>query len=211
MWQHFDYEYLPYPLQVRPTSPTTEEYLEERAAAIDQAIDTLSGWYAPALEALTNPEVRVEMYGVWDQSLFRAHVGVRGEIACIATQAPGRDDEVGGEVALRAVRAGDVGRALASTLSVKPSNPLREWRFASARNDADEQARRREMRAVMAKGAVAVLPVGVHPGPGIDWRPTPDTQTLEIMCRRSRNSPGVSVTDFPMFGCAGLRVAGVVG
>lgn len=35
--------------------------------------------------------------------------------------------------------------------------------------------------------------------------------TAELDCRRSRNSPGVSVTDFPMFGCAGLRVAGVVG
>ena len=184
MWEHFDYEYLPYPLQVRPTSPTTEEYLAERATAIDQAIATVSDWYTPALEALTNPEVRVEMFGVWAESRLRAHVGIRGEIACVVTQSEGRDDDAGGEVVLRAVRTEDVGRALAKQLSVKAATPAREWRFASARDDADEQAKRRELQTVMANGVVAVVPVGVHPGPGIDWSPNALTQSFEIVSVR---------------------------
>ncbi len=132
MWEQFHYDRLPYPMQVRSTSPTLGEYADERSVALQEAHRTLTEWYEPALTALTNPEVRIEIFGSRRGVPIRLHVGVRGEIACIAAQQPGVDEDAGGEVGLRAVHSSDVGRALAATLAVVPGQPQREWRFTGA-------------------------------------------------------------------------------
>ncbi|MGC4936043.1 ESX secretion-associated protein EspG [Gordonia sp. DT30] len=184
MWEHFGHEYLPYPLGARPTSDTTDEHRYEQIDAIDEAITTLTEWYEPALVALTTPEVRVEIFGSRWGRLFRAHVGIRDGIACLATQEPGRDPDIGGEVTLRALNSVDVGKALAKTLDVNVSGTPREWRFTGASTGPDELAKERELDAVMARGLVATLPVGVLPGAMVDWRPDPDTKTFDIVTVR---------------------------
>ncbi|MDL9937746.1 ESX secretion-associated protein EspG [Gordonia sp. ABSL1-1] len=180
LWTEFDYENLPYPFQVRPTSATIGEYNRERLEAMEEAVKTLDEWYAPAIEALTNPEVRVEMFGWWPSDRFRGHIGVRGEIACIAIQSPSAADDIGGEVTLRAVRTGDIGQAMAKILDVQPCTPPLEWRFAAATANADEQAKARELATVMSTGERAILPIGFLAGPAIDWRAEPDSQTFGL-------------------------------
>ncbi|WP_246007916.1 ESX secretion-associated protein EspG [Gordonia oryzae] len=184
MWQHVNEEYLPYPLGVRPTSATTAEHRHEQIEAIDEAITTLSEWYEPALVALTSPEVRVEIFGPRNGELFRAHVGVRGGIACLATQEPGRDPDIGGEITLRALHTGDVGRALAKTLGTSVVGTPQEWRFTGSSAGPDELAMERELDAVMAKGILAVLPVGVLPGPMVDWSADEGAHTFDIVSVR---------------------------
>lgn len=181
MWEQFGYDYPPYPLNFRPTADTIEGYVDEQIQAIDEATATLADWYAPAINALTRPEVRVEILGTRRGGLFRAHVGVLGAIACIATQKPGAASDIGGEVTLRAVKTSDVGRALAKLIDVKTQLPLREWRFNDARDDADTAAKRREVEALMANGVESMLPIGVLPGQARDWRIDRDTQSFEIV------------------------------
>lgn len=184
MWEQFNYDCLPYPFGVRPESPTQGEYVVERIEALSEALEVLSGWYEPALTALTNPAARVEIFGHRRSRPVRVHVGVRDGIACIAAQEPGREADIGGDVTMRAVREPDVGRALANMIDATPSNPPREWRFSSANDNADEQAKRREVDAMMANGFESVLPVGILPGPAIDWRPDARAQSFEIVSLR---------------------------
>ncbi|AFA74297.1 hypothetical protein GPOL_c32830 [Gordonia polyisoprenivorans VH2] len=184
MWEQFHYDRLPYPMQVRSTSPTLGEYADERSVALQEAHRTLTEWYEPALTALTNPEVRIEIFGSRRGVPIRLHVGVRGEIACIAAQQPGVDEDAGGEVGLRAVHSSDVGRALAATLAVVPGQPQREWRFTGGRSTADEQAKERELATMFAGGLDAVIPVGILAGPAIDWRSDDSSHTFDIVSVR---------------------------
>ncbi len=187
MWEHFGYEYLPYPLSVRPTSDTIEEHRLEQLDAIDEALKTLREWYEPALVALSDPEVRVEILGRRAGELIRVHVGVRDEISCIATQVPGREPDIGGDVTLRAVRSVDVGRALVKMFDINVSGAFREWRFSGRATDADEQAKERELEMLTANGVDGILPVGILPGPIVDnWDAQPGTLSFDIIHVRGK-------------------------
>ncbi|MEV0540341.1 ESX secretion-associated protein EspG [Nocardia salmonicida] len=176
---------LPYPLTFRPElAETYEIHQERREAAFARLRQVYDDGLHKVFRALLEPEVRVEiegLYGPGQSEVVRVYAGIIEGHAALAVQASGPTREKGGDIALSIVPLADLAAAIVTNLprAQGGSTP----RFEGRRSDLDaatyarhptrlspiEQTQRFFRRPRTSTGEITV-----YPGFQVDSRPTAD-------------------------------------
>ncbi|RJO78709.1 ESX secretion-associated protein EspG [Nocardia panacis] len=183
----FGRDRLPYPLRYLPDHlDALDDYARARAEAAQQLVNAADEQLFRTVSTLLNPQVRVEIHGVYGQGLdrvVRVHAGLVGRTAALAAQMPGPTPEYGGDVILFACASEDLPTHLAANLPA--FRPGAEPPITGRRSDlaAVEYARhptrlshKEKLDRILRRRRSGVGEVTVYPGGAIDARPTADGQ-----------------------------------
>lgn len=183
----FGRDRLPYPIRVLPlgpteTPPTAEEYERARAAAAQRLSRLADERLFTALRTLLEPQVRIEVHGIYDRGferVVRVHAGLAGESATVAIQQPGPTKEYGGDIRLLSLPGHELAACVVSTLP--RCAPGRYAALRGSRADIGRAeytrhptriSRTEEINRIIRRPRSAVGEIGVFAGPAIDARPT---------------------------------------
>lgn len=183
----FGRDRLPYPIRVLPlgpteTSPTTDEYERARIAAAQRLSRLADERLFTALRTLLEPQVRIEVHGIYDRGferVVRVHAGLAGESATVAIQQPGPTKEYGGDIRLLSLPGHELAACVVSTLP--RCAPGRYAAVRGSRADIGRAeytrhptriSRTEEINRIIRRPRSAVGEIGVFAGPAIDARPT---------------------------------------
>ncbi|MFD4291802.1 ESX secretion-associated protein EspG [Rhodococcus sp. NPDC058505] len=184
LWRLHGRDRLPYPLRCRGSADTADRHRRDRRAAAARMRAVLDEDLHEALTILLDPAVRVEVcgfHGVRLGSVTRLHAGIRGGVGALAAQAPGTDAV---RISLLPDRA--VPAAIAGALPAAPRGTgggVTGRRRVPApgavlRPIGDREA---ALAAFLGLPRTGIGEIGVHPGPAVDWRPSPDGAVVHWM------------------------------
>ncbi|WP_327148133.1 ESX secretion-associated protein EspG [Nocardia sp. NBC_01329] len=183
----FGRDRLPYPIRVLPlgpteTPPTFDEYEQVRLAAARRLADLADERLFRALETLLEPQVRIEVHGIYDRGferVVRMHAGVHGKSATLAVQVPGPTKDYGGDVVLHALPAQQLTARLVTYLPRCAIGGYPTVHGARADIGKVEYSRHptrisrtEEINRIIRRPRSGVGEIGVFAGPAIDSRPT---------------------------------------
>ncbi|WP_328391457.1 ESX secretion-associated protein EspG [Nocardia sp. NBC_00416] len=183
----FGRDRLPYPIRVLPLGPTetppnADEYEAARLAAAQRLRNMADERLFRVLRTLLEPQVRVEVHGVYDRGferVVRMHAGVTGPSATLAVQAPGPTKEYGGDILLLAIPSQQVAARLVAYLP--GCAPGRYAGVRGARSDIGKVeyarhptriSRTEEINRIVRRPRSGIGEIGVFAGPAVDSRPT---------------------------------------
>ncbi|MEV0367425.1 ESX secretion-associated protein EspG [Nocardia fusca] len=183
----FGRDRLPYPIRVLPlgpteTPPTSEEYEQVRLAAARRLADLADERLFRALETLLEPQVRLEVHGIYDRGferVVRMHAGVRGQSATLAVQAPGPTKEYGGDVLLYTVPDRQLAARIVAYLprcaaGIYPTvhGVRADIGKVEYSRHPTRMSRTEEINRIIRRPRSGIGEIGVFAGPAIDSRPT---------------------------------------
>ncbi|MET8795635.1 ESX secretion-associated protein EspG [Nocardia sp. NPDC004568] len=183
----FGRDRLPYPIRVLPLGPTEppptlDEYERFRSAAAQRLAAIADKRLFHALETLLEPQVRIEVHGIYDRGfdrVVRMHAGVAGQSATLAVQASGPTKEYGGDVLLHTLPARQLAARLVAYLPRCAAGGYRTVHGARADIGKVEYSRHptrisrtEEINRIIRRPRSGIGEIGVFAGPAIDSRPT---------------------------------------
>ena len=100
-WESSGLDRYPFPLSVRPTSKTVDERAAVRESLRPWLERTLDGDFQAMVQVLTNPQTRIQAFGL-DADARRVRVlGVSaGQTSVVASQRPGLADDGGADISI---------------------------------------------------------------------------------------------------------------
>ncbi|MFI5715941.1 ESX secretion-associated protein EspG [Nocardia sp. NPDC051750] len=107
---------LPYPLKYEFTTRFRSETLALKRKAVDSVRPRFDDDLVRALEVLLAPEARIELFGRNARHRLRAHAAVHDRHGILAVQAPGADDNTGGDIGLAFLPSSHIARAVTTVL-----------------------------------------------------------------------------------------------
>ncbi|GGL32347.1 ESX secretion-associated protein EspG [Nocardia jinanensis] len=183
----FGRDRLPYPIRVLPlgpteTPPTFDEYEQVRLAAARRLAELADERLFRTLETLLEPQVRIEVHGIYDRGferVVRMHAGVTGQSATLAAQAPGPTKDYGGDVLLHTLPAQQLAAEIVSYLPRCAAGGYATVHGARADIGKVEYARHptrisrtEEINRIIRRPRSGIGEIGVFAGPAIDSRLT---------------------------------------
>ncbi|MEU4313027.1 ESX secretion-associated protein EspG [Nocardia sp. NPDC024068] len=183
----FGRDRLPYPIRVLPlgpseTPPSADDYEQFRAEAARRLREIADERLFHALRVLLEPQVRVEVHGVYDRGferVVRLHAGIAGPAATLAVQTPGATKEYGGDIVLLSVPAEQLADRLVAQLPGCAAGRFGAVRGSRAEIGQVEYARHptrisrtEEINRIIRRPRSGIGEIGVFAGPAIDARPT---------------------------------------
>ncbi|MDI9917007.1 ESX secretion-associated protein EspG [Rhodococcus sp. IEGM 1379] len=182
LWDAVGRDRLPHPLRFHPHAETMTDLTQQRQHASERLIAVLDERLHRALEALVEPNVRVEVCGLTGQDVTRAHGVVVGGIGVLAVQLPGRQIDIGSDVTLSVGRASELPRMIVGAL---PQCAAGTGRWISVRqpsnlpghrimNSAGDPRVAEELKRFFGRPRTSVGEIATYPGIAVDARPTDD-------------------------------------
>ncbi|MGW1741435.1 ESX secretion-associated protein EspG [Nocardia sp. NPDC001965] len=183
----FGRDRLPYPIRVLPlgpteTPPTFDEYERVRLAAARRLAELADERLFRTLETLLEPQVRVEVHGMYDRGferVVRMHAGVHGKSATLAVQAPGPTKDYGGDVVLQSLPAQQLAAQIVTYLPRCATGGYPTVHGVRADIGKIEYSRHptrisrtEEINRIIRRPRSGIGEIGVFAGPAIDARPT---------------------------------------
>jgi len=161
---------LPYPLRHEFSTRFRSETRALQRTAIESLQPRIDDELVRTLEVLLHPEARIELFGRGRQRL-RAHAAVHARHGVIAVQAPGPDDDTGGDIDLAFLPASRIAEAITTVLPrCEPGRgktvqvPVAELEAPPPPvRDAWRPTEREQFTKLLAAPTSTVVHVGIYP------------------------------------------------
>ncbi|MBF6083812.1 ESX secretion-associated protein EspG [Nocardia cyriacigeorgica] len=193
LWQAFDRDVLPYPLQYRSTEDTQDAYEQAWKTAAAAVHDRFDEDLYAALRLLVQPEARIEVAGFAAAAptppsgrgapdrRVRAHAAISYQHAVLLTQQPTADADRGGQVRMELLNAAAVPARIAAGLpvcdrgtgtgiAVNRNDLDDDDRPLAAYSDASNRSPREQAGRFFNRPRTTVVHIAAHAGPDDETR-----------------------------------------
>lgn len=185
LWSGYGRDRLPYPLQYRTGIAEFDQLKRHREAAVESLLEKYDPAIERAVAVLLDPEARVESKGYVghnDSNIIRFHGAIRGDAGVTLAQAPGADEDTGGDVTLTYCTPAQVAALTVAALprtqpGTKPPVEVRREQLAAEEDHFEYRAGRLssadQLNRIFHRPRRAFGEISAHSGPAVDARPTP--------------------------------------
>ncbi|QIS08810.1 ESX secretion-associated protein EspG [Nocardia arthritidis] len=171
---------LPYPLRFRSETTDLSGLKRQRDAAAEALLGKHTDELERALQALFDPEVRIELKGFGGPNVYRFHGAVQGQAGTAVAQSPGTAPDTGGDVLMSYGNANHVATLAVTALpriraGAQPPIEIRREDLAADRDryvrEPYEISVTRQLDRIFKRERLGFGEITVFAGPAIDARP----------------------------------------